>query len=199
MRWAWHVACTHNGGPVPALVKSYGICGGQNDIELGSIRVFHFPLPLIPPTDPYLSSSIIIQLWSICQTVAVKVWFPYTLSGPCWFTWRKVYLWKKFENKVLKRIFGSRRKVVTKGWRISNAYLYSSPDTLWEIRYDEIEGACGKLCVTSEIYKTFYQEYYREYHAYFNLTKLPKFTELIWFLNGIIVSFLKSVMHVRGT
>jgi hypothetical protein len=41
--------------------------------------------------------------------------------------------------------------------------LYSLADTFWKIRYEEIEGACSRLSVMSEMHKIFYRKYYREY------------------------------------
>jgi hypothetical protein len=56
---------------VRARVTSCGICGGQNGIGGGFLRVLRFPLPiLIPPTAPY-SSSI------------VRGWYNRPVSGRC--------------------------------------------------------------------------------------------------------------------
>jgi hypothetical protein len=44
---------------VRAQVMSRGICGKQSGIATGFLRVLLFPWPIIPPTAPHSSSSII--------------------------------------------------------------------------------------------------------------------------------------------
>jgi hypothetical protein len=44
---------------VQARVRSCGICGGQRGTGVGLLLVIRFPLPIIPPTAPHSSSSII--------------------------------------------------------------------------------------------------------------------------------------------
>jgi hypothetical protein len=48
---------------VRARVRSCGICGGQNGTGAEFLLVLGFPLPIIPPTAPHSSSSIIIRGW----------------------------------------------------------------------------------------------------------------------------------------
>jgi hypothetical protein len=47
-------------GRVRDRIRSCGICGGQSDIGEGFLRVFRFPLPIIPPTAPHSPLPIII-------------------------------------------------------------------------------------------------------------------------------------------
>jgi hypothetical protein len=49
---------------VRAYVLSYGICGGQSGTGASLVRVFRFLMPVIPPTAPYSSSSIIRGLYN---------------------------------------------------------------------------------------------------------------------------------------
>jgi hypothetical protein len=46
-------------------VRLHGICGGQNRITAGFLRVLSFPLPIVPPTAPHSLSSIILGWYNM--------------------------------------------------------------------------------------------------------------------------------------
>jgi hypothetical protein len=49
--------------------RSCGICGGQSGSEAWFLRVLRFPLPVIPPIAPHLSSSIILLLGLVTNSM----------------------------------------------------------------------------------------------------------------------------------
>jgi hypothetical protein len=50
---------SHRGVPGSSPARSCWICGGQSCTGAGFLRVLRFPLPVIPPTAAYSSSSTI--------------------------------------------------------------------------------------------------------------------------------------------
>jgi hypothetical protein len=89
------------------------------------------------------------------RNVKIKIYktliLPVVLYGcEIWsFTLRKEHRLRVFENRVLRRIFGSKRDEVTGGWRkLHNEELhglYSSPSIVRVIKARRMEmgGACG--------------------------------------------------------
>jgi len=53
-----------------------------------------------------------------------------------------------FENRVLRRIFGTQRNEVTGGWRklLNDKHyeLFSSPNIIWVSKKNEMGGACSR-------------------------------------------------------
>jgi hypothetical protein len=56
------------------------------------------------------------------------------MGGTLFFTLRKEHRLRVFENRVLRRIFGSEREEVTAGWgKEQFPDMYSSPNFIWVI------------------------------------------------------------------
>jgi hypothetical protein len=94
-----------------------------------------------------LSSSL------LSRNVKVKIFktiiLPVVLYGcETWsLTLREEHRLRVFENRVLRRICGTKRDEVTENWRkLHNKELhnlYSSPDIIRQVKAIEVGGACG--------------------------------------------------------
>jgi hypothetical protein len=60
---------------------------------------------------------------------------------------REEHRLRVFENRVLRRIFGPKRDEVTGKWRkLHNEELhnlYSTPDIIWQVKANAVDGACS--------------------------------------------------------